>query len=82
MGVSSIPAAVGGVGVRNVGVAQISKPVSLRVRSVVQVMYNPALTITPSGPVVPEYCTPLTLSMSRSASVLKAVTDSTTSHVA
>jgi hypothetical protein len=57
---------------------QISKPAPLTEPSLVQVMVEPADTCTPSGPVVPLYCTPFTVSLSNPASVLNAVTDNIT----
>ena len=41
-------------------------------------MVEPAATCTPSGPVLPLYCTPFTVSLSQPTSVSNAVTDSVT----
>jgi hypothetical protein len=66
------------VGVMVNASSQISKPVPGTEPSLAQVMVEPAATCTPSGPVVPLYCTPFTVSLSQHDSVVNAITDSVT----
>ena len=60
------------------GAPQISKPGRLSDSSLVKLMVDPMATSTPSGPEVPEYCLPFTVSQSKPPSVENDVTDSVT----
>ena len=59
-------------------VAHISNPASLTLPSLLQVIDDPAGTVTPSGPSDPSYRIPFTINISDQPSVSKAVTDSIT----